>query len=63
MRAYRFIGITLVSVDKHGATKVDQDWKIDIGSGSVTRFRLAGCPHTGIEQVFNWVVAQLLRTI
>jgi uncharacterized protein YbaA (DUF1428 family) len=63
MKAYRFIGVTLNSVDKFGAVKCETDWKIDIGTGSVTRFKLAGCPHTGIEQVFAFIVRKLLDLV
>ncbi len=38
-------------------------WTVAVGRGSVTRFHVDGCEHTGIVQVFVWIANQIARIL
>jgi hypothetical protein len=61
--AYRFIGVSLVSVDKHGATRCDRDWVINIKEGRTIRFSLQKGEPEGLENVLQRVSDELIRIV
>lgn len=62
MKPYRFISVQVVDVDRHGNSKVDHEWSIDLTSrAGVGRFTTKGCPYSGIDQVFKWIADRIVR--